>query len=74
VFNEEKKNCKNTYKSSKTFDDFIQECRVYGLSVTRERLITSLDQFSEPSYKFAMSANAKVMVVIFEAGDNDDDI
>ena len=69
-----KKNSNNTFKSSRTFDDFIQDCRDYGLSVTRERLITSLDQFYEPSYKFAMSANAKVMVVIFEAGDNDDDI
>jgi hypothetical protein len=69
-----KKNSSNTYKSSKSFDDFIQECRDYGLSVTRERLITSLDEFSETSYKFAMSANAKVMVVLLEAGDNDDDI
>lgn len=69
-----KNNSINTNMSYKTFDDFIQECRDYGLSVTRERLITSLDEFSEPSYKFAMSANAKVMVVILEAGDNDDDI
>ncbi len=70
----QKKNYNNKNISSKTFDDFIQECRDYGLSVTRERLIKSLDQFSEPSYKFAMSANAKVMVVLLEAGDNDDDI
>ena len=69
-----KKNSNNTSISSKTFDEFIQECCDYGLSVTRERLITSLDEFSETSYKFAMSANAKVMVVILEAGDNDDDI
>jgi hypothetical protein len=69
-----KKNSNNINISSKTFDDFVQECRDYGLSVTRERLIKSLDQFSEQSYKFAMSANAKVMVVILEAGDKDDDI
>ncbi len=70
----QKKISNNKNISSKTFDDFIKECRNYGLSVTRQRLISSLDQFSEPSYKFAMSANAKVMVVILEAGDADDDI
>ncbi len=70
----QKKNYNNKNISSKTFDEFIQECRDFGLTVTRQRLISSLDQFSEPSYKFAMSANAKVMVVILEAGDNDDDI
>jgi len=70
----QKKNYNNKNISSKTFDEFIQECRDYGLTVTRQRLISSLDQFSEPSYKFAMSANAKVMVVILEAGDIDDDI
>ena len=41
-----KKNSNNTSISSKTFDDFIQDCRDYGLSVTRERLITSLEEFS----------------------------
>ena len=71
---QQNKKIRKTFKSSKTFDDFIQDCRDYGLSVTRERLIKSLDQFYEPSYKFAMSANAKVMVVILEAGDEDDDI
>ena len=70
----QKKNSNNTSISSKTFDEFIQDCRDYGLTVTRQRLISSLDQFSEPSYKFATSANAKVMVVILEAGDIDDDI
>jgi hypothetical protein len=71
---QQNKKIRKTFKSSKTFDDFIQDCRDYGLSVTRERLIKSLDQFYEPSYKFAMSANAKVMIVILEAGDKDDDI
>ena len=60
--------------SSKSFDDFIQECRNYGLSVSRERLIKSLDQFSDQAYRFAMSADAKTMVVIIEAGDDYDDL
>ncbi len=68
------KNNNDVSVSSKSFDDFIQDCRNYGLSVSRERLIKSLDQFSDQAYRFAMSDDAKTMVVIIEAGDGYDDL
>ena len=58
---------------SKTFEDFIQDCRNQGLSLSWEKLIKSLDQFSDQAYRFAMSDDAKTMVVIIEAGDDYDD-
>ncbi len=67
------KNSNDVSVSSKSFDDFIQDCRNYGLSVSRERLIKSLDQFSDRTYRFAMSDDAKAMVVVIEAGEDDDD-
>jgi hypothetical protein len=68
------KNNNDASVSSKSFKDFIQDCRNYGLSVSRERLIKSLDQFSDQVYRFAMSDDAKTMVVIIEAGDDHDDL
>ena len=68
------KNNKDRSVSSKSFDDFIQDCRNYGLSVSRARLIKSLDQFSDQAYRFAMSDDAKTMVVIIEAGGDYDDL
>ena len=68
------KNSNDASTLSKSFDDFIQDCRNYGLSVSRERLIKSLDQFSDQAYRFAMSDDAKTMVVIIEAGDGYDDL
>ncbi len=60
--------------SPTSFDDCIQDCRNYGLSVTRERLIKSLHQFSHQSYGFAMSPNAKTMIVLLESAEFDDDL
>ena len=51
-------------------DDFIfwlDECRNYGLRVTRDRLIKSLYEFDDFAYQFAMSPNAKTMVVLIES-------
>ena len=69
-----KHSSKTADPSPKSFDDFIQDCRNYGLSVTRERLITSLHQFSHQSYRFAMSPDAKTMIVLLESGELDDDL
>jgi hypothetical protein len=60
-------------------DDFIfwlDECRNYGLTVTKERLIKSINEFNHNSYQFAMSPNAKTMVVLIESDKEfeDDDV
>ena len=60
-------------------DDFIfwlDECRNYGLTVTKERLIKSLNEFNHNSYQFAMSPDAKTMVVLIESHKEceDDDV
>ena len=56
------------------FNLWMDECRNYGLSVTRERLITSLYEFDDYAYKFAMSPDAKTMIVLLEKGVPNDDI
>ena len=69
-----KHSSKTVDPSPKSFEDFIQDCRNYGLSVSRERLIKSLDQFSDQAYRFAMSPDAKTMIVLLESGEFDDDL
>ena len=49
------------------FIDWLDECRNYGLTVTKERLIQSLIVFNHDSYQFAMSPDAKTMVVLIES-------
>ena len=49
------------------FNFWLDECRKYGLRVTRDRLIKSLNAFGHDSYKFAMSPNAKTMIVLIES-------
>ena len=48
------------------FNLWLDECCKYGLRVTRERLIKSLKAFNHDSYQFAMSPNAKTMIVLIE--------
>jgi hypothetical protein len=60
-------------------DDFIfwlDEFRNYGLTVTKARLIKSLNEFNHNSYQFAMSPDAKTMVVLIESDKEceDDDV
>ena len=60
-------------------DDFIfwlDECRNYGLTVTKERLIKSINEFNHNSYQFAMSPYAKTMIVLIESDKEceDDDV
>ena len=60
-------------------DDFhiwLDECCNYGLSVTKGRFIKSLNEFNHNSYQFAMSPDAKSMVVLIESDKTceDDDV
>ncbi len=60
-------------------DDFIfwlDEFRNYGLTVTKERLIKSINEFNHNSYQFAISPDSKTMVVLIESDKEceDDDI
>ena len=57
------------------FNFWLEECRNYGLRVTRDRLIKSLNTFDHDSYQFAMSPDAKTMIVLIESDkecENDD--
>ena len=56
------------------FNIWLEECRNYGLRVTRERLIKSLEEFNHDSYQFAMSPDSKTMVVLLERGVFNDDV
>ena len=54
---------------------WLSDCRNYGLTVTKERLIKSLNTFDHDSYQFAMSPDAKTMIVLIESDkecENDD--
>ena len=55
---------------------WLEECRNYGLTITKERLIKSLDEFNHNSYQFAMSPDAQTMVVLIESDKEceDDDV
>ena len=46
---------------------WLGECRNYGLTVTKERLIKSIDEFNHNSYQFAMSPDAQTMIVLIES-------
>ena len=48
------------------FNFWLDECRNYGLRVTRDRLIKSLNEFNHDSYQFAMSPDSKTMIVLLE--------
>ena len=55
---------------------WMAECRNYGLTITKERLIKSLSSFNHISYQFAMSPDAQTMVVLIESEKEceDDDV
>jgi hypothetical protein len=58
-------------------DDFIfwlDECRNYGLTVTKERLIKSINEFNHNSYQFAISPDSKTMIVVLEREVFNDDV
>ena len=58
-------------------DDFnlwLDECRNYGLGVTRDRLIKSLYKFDDIAYQFAMSPDSKTMIVLLERELFNDDV
>ncbi len=48
------------------FNFWLDECRNYGLGVTRDRLIKSLYEFDDFAYQFAMSPDARTMIVLLE--------
>ena len=56
------------------FNLWLEECRNYGLRVTRDRLIKSLYEFDDFAYQFAMSPDSKTMIVLLEKECEDDDI
>ena len=55
---------------------WLAECRNYGLTVTKERLMRSLSEFNHKSYQFAMSPDAQTMIVLIESDKEceDDDV
>ena len=56
------------------FNFWLEECRNYGLRVTRDRLIQSLEDFNHDSYQFAMSPDSKTMIVLLEREVFNDDV
>ena len=56
------------------FNLWLQECRNYGLRVTRDRLIKLLYAFDDFAYQFAMSPDTKTMIVLLERGVFNDDV
>ena len=56
------------------FNIWLEECRNYGLRVTRDRLIKSLEEFNHDSYQFAMSPDSKTMIVLLEREVFNDDV
>jgi hypothetical protein len=58
------------------FNFWLDECRNYGLRVTRDRLIKSLYEFDDFAYQFAMSPDAQTMIVLIESEKEceDDDV
>ena len=56
------------------FNIWLEECRNYGLRVTRDRLIQSLHEFNHDSYQFAMSPDTKTMIVLLEREVFNDDV
>ena len=56
------------------FNFWLDECRNYGLRVTRDRLIKSLYEFDDVAYQFAMSPDSKTMIVLLEREVFNDDV
>jgi len=56
------------------FNIWLDECRNYGLRVTRDRLIKSLHEFDDFAYQFAMSPDSKTMIVLLEREVFNDDV
>ena len=56
------------------FNFWLEECRNYGLRVTRDRLIKSLEEFNHDAYQFVMSPDSKTMIVLLEREVFNDDI
>lgn len=56
------------------FNIWLEECRNYGLRVTRDRLIKSLEEFNHDAYQFAMSPDTKTMIVLLEREVFNDDV
>ena len=56
------------------FNFWIDDCRNYGLRVTRDRLIKSIEEFNHDSYQFAMSPDSKTMIVLLEREVFNDDV
>ena len=56
------------------FNFWLDECRNYGLRETRDRLIKSLYEFNYFAYQFAMSPDAKTMIVLLEREVLNDDV
>ena len=56
------------------FNIWVEECRNYGLRVTRDRLIKSINEFNHDSYQFAMSPDSKTMIVLIEREVLNDDV
>ena len=57
------------------FNFWIDDCRNYGLRVTRDRLIKSIEEFNHDSYQFAMSPPPPpTMIVLLEREVLNDDV
>ena len=56
------------------FNFWLEECPNYGLRVTRDRLIKSLNEFNHDSFQFAMSPDSKTMIVLLEREVLNDDV
>jgi hypothetical protein len=56
------------------FNFWLEECRNYGLRVTRDRLIKSLYEFDDFAYQFAMSPDSKTMIILLEREVHNDDV
>ena len=52
----------------------LAECRNYGLTVTKEKLIKSNNEFNHNSFQFAMSQDSKTMIVLLEREVFNDDV
>ena len=56
------------------FNFWLQDCRNYGLSATKDRMIKLLYAFDDFAYQFAMSPDTKTMIVLLERGVFNDDV
>ena len=56
------------------FNFWLDGCRNYGLTVTKEKLIKSNNEFNHNSCQFAMSPDSKTMIVLLEREVFNDDV